>query len=441
MAVSQLDLSSCPVTDHALEHLTRLTKLRTLDLGQTRIQGTGLALLDQLGELDSLTLDGLPVGDGEVSFLAKLVKLQSLSLRGTNVGDQGADWLAGLSNLRWVTLSNTRVGDDALRHLGSCKDLITLSLDGTKVSGDGLAQLPETFWGTLSLTGIDLRQSDFGSIAHLRKLSTLMVDHRVVTETVISRLREMHMVRQPAYDEGIAAFERLDDCPLCGDVIEEDSPVFVPRPFFIGPEFWHLAKVPIHWDCFARWDQRPEFARRYFQANVEGAEHNQFWGVAHRDEHSFVSVNPSQYVQEVQVILAETGSDFRVNLADWQDWLEGEWFESCQHEIEREALARVIPFFREKFPTAEAVVEAAGFSPEEPPAGPDGMVGQISYEFACDELAKRAAEKGLACPHCGEFSNDYEYQKVEVVDPDGPRSMLVCKNCEEEFGPDDMHSL
>jgi hypothetical protein len=159
----------------------------------------------------------------------------------------------------------------------------------------------------------------------------------------------------------VVAFCRLRECPLCRDVIEEDGAVFVPRPFFIGDEFWQYAKVPIHWDCFAHWEKRPEFAGRYFEANAAGAEHNQFWGVAHRDEQSFVSVNPSQYVQEVQVMLAETGSDFRVNLADWQDWLEGEWFEACRHQLEREALAGLIPAFREKFPTAEAVVEAAGW--------------------------------------------------------------------------------
>ena len=161
----------------------------------------------------------------------------------------------------------------------------------------------------------------------------------------------MHLIRRPAYDEGVAAFCRLRDCPLCREVIEEDSAVFVPRPFFIGAEFWAYAKVPIHWDCFARWEQRPEFARRYFQANVESAEHNQFWGIAHRDEQSFVSVNPSQYVQEIQVMLAETASDFRVKLADWQDWLEGGWFESCNHEVEKEALGKLLPFFHEKFPT------------------------------------------------------------------------------------------
>jgi hypothetical protein len=62
----------------------------------------------------------------------------------------------------------------------------------------------------------------------------------------------------------------------------------------------------------------------------------------------------------------------------------------------------------------------------------------VSHEFACENLARRAVEKGLACPFCGEFSNDYEYRKAVVVDPDGPRSVVVCKNCEWAFGPDDV---
>jgi hypothetical protein len=66
------------------------------------------------------------------------------------------------------------------------------------------------------------------------------------------------------------------------------------------------------------------------------------------------------------------------------------------------------------------------------------MVGQISYEFACQGLARRAAEKALARPYCGDFSNDYEYRGAEMVDPDGPRSVLVCKQCQAEFGPDDV---
>ena len=271
-----------------------------------------------------------------------------------------------------------------------------------------------------------------------KSLSTLIIDASVASEAVTNRLRRMHLGRSPAFDDSVAVFSRLPACPLCGEIIEEDSPVFVARPFHVGAEFWQYAEMPIHWDCFARWEKRPEFARRYFQANAEATEHNEFWGVARRDEHVLVSVNPSGYVKEIEVLLAETGSSFRIPLMDWQDWVEGEWFDACRHEVEREILGRLIPSFREKFPTADALVEAAGFSPEEPPTGLGGMMGQISYEFACDDLARRAAAKGLACPHCGQFSNDYQYRKVEMVDPKGPRSVLVCKNCEEEFGPDDV---
>jgi hypothetical protein len=432
-----LDLSGCPVTDRCLEHLTKLTKLRTLDLGGTRVQGAGLPLLERLGNLESLTLDHLPIADGEATGLARLTKLESLSLHGTRVGDHGARWLAGLPGLRWLTLSETRIGDDALRQLRSCEGLINVRLDGTRVTGAGLAHLPKDLM-VLSLTGVDLKEPDLAGIAHLESLSTLVLDERAAGEAVVGRLRRMHLARCPAYDKGVAAFARLPSCPLCREVIEEGSPVFVARPFGMDLEFYALVKRPIHWDCFARWEKRPEFARQYFQANVAAMEHNRFWGVARRDEQALVTVNPSRYVEEISVLLAATGSSFRVPLADWSDWLAGEWFEACSHEVERAALAALVLSFRTAFPTAEAVVVAAGFSAEERPAGLDGVVGQVSYEFACQDLARRAAEMGMACPLCGAFADDYEYRRVEEVDPEGPRFVLVCKGCEGEFGPDDV---
>ncbi len=432
-----LDLHGCPVTDSGLGHLARLPRLRKLDLGGTRTKGPGLAVLERLADLEDLTLDRLPITDREASVLARLGKLQSLSLHGTRVGDRGADWLAALPKLCWVTLSETRIGDDALRHLRACEGLINLRLDGTRVTGAGLAYLPKGLWA-LTLTGVQLTERGLAGLAHLDRLSNLFLDEPVAGEAVVRCLRRMHLVPCRSRDGGVAAFSRLRDCPLCGEVIEEGSPVFVPRPTFARGEFWVLAKVPIHWDCFARWEKRPEFARLYFQAYVAATERNPFWGVARRDEQVLVSVNPAKDVAEVEVLLAETGSSFRVPLADWEGWLEGEWFDACRHEVEREALAGLVPSFRAAFPTAEAVVEAAGFAPEEPPAGPGGMVGRISHEFACQRLARRAAEKGLACPRCGGFSNDYHYRKVEVVDPGGPQPMLICKSCGGEFGPDDV---
>lgn len=65
------------------------------------------------------------------------------------------------------------------------------------------------------------------------------------------------------------------------------------------------------------------------------------------------------------------------------------------------------------------------------------MVERMCCEFACEKLARWAEGKGLACPKCGNFSNDYEYRRVESVSPDGQRSRLVCRACESEFGPGD----
>jgi DNA-directed RNA polymerase subunit RPC12/RpoP len=65
-------------------------------------------------------------------------------------------------------------------------------------------------------------------------------------------------------------------------------------------------------------------------------------------------------------------------------------------------------------------------------------VERIAYEFACEKLAERAARKGIACPHCGGFSDDYDYVRVVTVSEDGPQSHLVCKRCGEEFGPSDV---
>jgi hypothetical protein len=289
--LARLDLSGCPVTDRCLEHLTRLATLRTLSLSGTKIQGAGLALLERLGDLESLALDQLPVTDREASCLARLGKLQSLSLHGTRVGDRGAGWLAGLPNLEWLTLSDTRVGDDALRHLRACEELINVRLDGTRVTGAGLARLPKGL-RVLSLTGVEFGEADLPGLRHLANLDALVLDERAASEAVVGQLRRMHLARCPAWDEGIAEFSRLPACPLCGEVIEEDSPVFVPRPFFIGEEFWEYAEMPIHWGCFARWEKRPEFARRYFEANAESARQNEFWGVARRDDRVLVQVNP-----------------------------------------------------------------------------------------------------------------------------------------------------
>lgn len=438
--LTDLDLTDCPVTDVGLGRLAGLRELESLCLRGTRVTGAGLAAVARLGSLKRLDLSGLPVGDADTEYLAALRGLQCLSLSNTRAGDRGAEWLSRLGGVGQLYLDGTRMTDDTLRHLRACPALTYLSLDGTAVTGTGLRHLPA------GLTGLGLRDTPLGpemldGLRHLECLSSLYIDAAVARGPVLGLLRGLGLGPAGPFDEGIAAFRRFPACPLCEGPITEEDAAYAARPFPLEADLYRYVKVPIHWDCFARWEQRPRFASQYFAANVRSAGDNRFWGVARCDERVLVTVNPAEFVKQIDVLLAETASSFRVHLDDWQDWLAGEWFEGCRHEAERDALGPVIPSLRDGLPTPEAVVEAAGMSSGETGQDAGGTlnpaVGRIMYEIACRDLAERAARKGLACPQCGEFSDDYDYRAVETVSPDGPQSRLVCKGCGADFGPSD----
>jgi hypothetical protein len=229
-------------------------------------------------------------------------------------------------------------------------------------------------------------------------------------------------------------------CPLCGVTMTDDDRLFATFKFFPDIDLWIYSDAVMHWDCYAVWEHRPRFARQYFESRQEYSAYNPYWGVPHSDDQVLVTVNPSKLVHEADVMLAETGSSLRISLRDWEDWLDGEWFESCHHEVEREALAAVLPLLRSKFPTVKSLVAEARKKPHARPEPTSGgeKVDRILHEVACQELAKRAATKGIACPGCGRFSNDYDYARVEEVSESGPQSHLVCRECGEEFGPEDI---
>jgi hypothetical protein len=205
-------------------------------------------------------------------------------------------------------------------------------------------------------------------------------------------------------------------------------------------DLWEYSDAVMHWDCYSKWEHRARFARMYFDFIKELSVQNRFWGVAHSDNQVLVTTNPDKYVGEVDVMLAETGSRLRILLADWEDWLGGEWFEGCAHEIEREALAAVIPLLQSRLPSAEVVIEAAGMEIDaaSETAKEGGMVARILHESACRRLAERVATKGITCPGCGNFSKEFDFMQVEQVSESGPQSHLVCRSCNREFGPTDV---
>jgi hypothetical protein len=230
-------------------------------------------------------------------------------------------------------------------------------------------------------------------------------------------------------------------CPLCDINMGSEEGLFG-TSHFLGREsdLYGFSDAVMHWDCYARWSHRPRFARLYFEAKKGWSAGNRYWLVAYEDDDIHVSANPDPLVNQVEIVLAETGSTLRIDIPDWNDWLQDDWAETCNHPIERESLATLIPRLRAILPDESVFVTADEIESEDrlPLTNAGGMVARVGHELACRRLARRALSKGIACPRCGVHTTAFDYFEVESVSEDGPQSHLRCQAFDGRFGPLDM---
>jgi hypothetical protein len=112
--VVAVDLTCTDCTNADLERLSGLTRLRTLNLGGTRITDAGLADLKGQTGLEELYLLATPLTDAGLDHLRGLTGLRILDLSATRVTDRGLEHLKGLTGLRTLNLAATRVTPRAI---------------------------------------------------------------------------------------------------------------------------------------------------------------------------------------------------------------------------------------------------------------------------------------------------------------------------------------
>ena len=109
------------ITDLGVAKLTRLERLRRLDLTRAELTPKGLAELAKLPRLESLTLAFAPrLDDNVASALEGFHSLRTLDLSGVPITDQGLAELAKLSGLRKLIVTDseaTEAGVAALRRI------------------------------------------------------------------------------------------------------------------------------------------------------------------------------------------------------------------------------------------------------------------------------------------------------------------------------------
>ena len=124
ISLESLTLKNTNVTSKTLEHLSRLTNLRTLDLSSCHISDSGVRHLAELRQLEGLELKDTAVTSDCLCDLKGLTRLRRLDLSGNRgITDKGACALADMVQLEELSIENTRVTPAGLEHLKRLKKL------------------------------------------------------------------------------------------------------------------------------------------------------------------------------------------------------------------------------------------------------------------------------------------------------------------------------
>jgi Leucine-rich repeat (LRR) protein len=91
--------------------------------------------------LTHLTLTSADVKDEELPILARLSKLRRLELGGTRITDRGIKHLCGITSLELLDLSDTKITDAGLADLERLPNLEYVNASNTSVTREGISKL------------------------------------------------------------------------------------------------------------------------------------------------------------------------------------------------------------------------------------------------------------------------------------------------------------
>ncbi len=151
------------------------------------------------------------------------------------------------------------------------------------------------------------------------------------------------------------------NCLLCDRAVNLLQSHFLATGDFLPTDdpLTAFCDAPLHWPCYAKWKERPRFAAHFVDAWVKANRKNPFWWCVHNDEQIYIAINPQKPIEEASIRLRAVGSDIRVPLPRWVDWLANvQKLTPELQDLERDELKRVLPALRERFPDDHALVDA-----------------------------------------------------------------------------------
>lgn len=145
------------------------------------------------------------------------------------------------------------------------------------------------------------------------------------------------------------------ECAICDRPVHE--PIFTTSHFIADSSdpLWSFSDASMHWDCYANWKHQRSFAEQYFETVTQSNFNNPYWPTILKSREISLRANLDRNVYAADIDLRRIGPGPRVDLNQWESWLNGDQLDQCSHALQREAIESVLPTLREKFPTVESM--------------------------------------------------------------------------------------
>ncbi|MHC4535368.1 MAG: M56 family metallopeptidase [Planctomycetota bacterium] len=204
-SLRSLALWGTGISDEGLKHLRGLTNLTFLALNNCKITDEGLIYLKNMTALDGLQLTQTKITDEGLAKLKNFTRLKSLLIGYTNITDAGLKHLQGLTLLEIIWINSNPITDKGLAYLSGMKNLKTLFASRTKITDAGLTHLKGLrIFRHLNTSGIG-----DGGIQHLSKLPALemlQIHDAEVTKASVPYFKKMGLIK-----EVLLSGDRIDD--------------------------------------------------------------------------------------------------------------------------------------------------------------------------------------------------------------------------------------
>lgn len=191
-----LDLSKCSLSGTALEHLSGLKDLKTLNFTNNRVSAQGITALAKGTSIQELNLNDCDQMDDKVAEqIGTMVNLKKLEIEGARLSETGWEHLSHLDQLQYLDVNHMKeqLRDNSLKQLLKLKQLKTLLANFSFIgSGNQVRQLKAlTNLETLALNYNDLEDEVVKALVSLSQLKDLSLQDNSMTEVGAGYLSKM----------------------------------------------------------------------------------------------------------------------------------------------------------------------------------------------------------------------------------------------------------